>query len=975
VCPDEDLLVAMIERALPASAFAELEHHLDSCDRCREVVAAAAGNATWAVGTPVPLTDDAPALEGTIDERYAIVRLIGRGGMGSVYLARDLTLDREVALKIHRTGSGGDRLHLEAIAMAKLAHPNVVTVFEVTSVDDRLCVAMEYVRGHTLRDWLAAEPQRWREIVALLEEAGRGLAAAHAAELVHRDFKPENVLVGDDGRARVTDFGLVQLRGERVPALPDAPIGELTETGAIVGTPAYMAPEQLDGGIVDERSDQFAFGVVAWECLFGRRPFAGSSVVALRVAIENQELVVPSTKVPDRVRRVLERTLAAKPEQRYPDMPAVIAALRRAAAPRLHRRITFFLGALVAAVAAAGWLATTGAGRADDGEAACERSADRIDAVWNPVRAAQLRTAFVATRAPFGADSADRVVEVVDRFRDRFTAETVDACRASFVRHEASHKALDLRSECLDHGLRRVDELVGLLVHADRSIVEKAVNAAHATSSLETCRDVPLMLARQDPPTDPRIQSRIGELDAKLARAEALVEAGDAKASLAVASEVAAEASSIEYHPLRARAAYDMGVAQLISGSAEAEASLERGATAAEAGRDDQLAVLAWTRLMSASITAARYDEAVRRAELARAKLERIGNPPHETAFFLLNRGRLAQKRNDFTAARADLERAYGLDEIGGAERPLVVNILALLAQVYHDLGERDLERSTAERAAALAEKLRGPLHPLTADALVQLGLAQGTAGHHRDAIGTLGRALAIRARVYGADSDLVAAVLNNQAGEYRALGELGAVEKNLTAALEIKIRRWGPDHPRLLPVEMNLGALLIEVRPRDAVGHLEHALAIAQKDHGPDDVTVAKILAHLGYVHNELGNHALAKTLLSRALAIDSAKLGPIHPAVAMIWAYLANVHLAERDDRAAIDALEHAVAIDDRGQREPSDAAQERFELAKALWRTNRDRRRAVVLATAARDGLTGTDHTAQRAEIESWLRGHHS
>src|ERR1700733_13934359 len=209
----------MVEQALEPAVFAELEIHIDSCEQCRKIIAAAAVSRSLAVGTPalaVTESADLAKLEAIVDVsingRYVIDSILGRGGMGTVYLAKDVTLGREVALKLHRagSGSGADRLHREAIAMAKLAHPNVVTVFEIATVEDRLYVAMEYVRGSTLRDWMT-ERHTWRATIAMLVGVGKRLAAGHAAGLVHRDFKPENVLVGEDGRPRVGDFGLARV--------------------------------------------------------------------------------------------------------------------------------------------------------------------------------------------------------------------------------------------------------------------------------------------------------------------------------------------------------------------------------------------------------------------------------------------------------------------------------------------------------------------------------------------------------------------------------------------------------------------------------------------------------------------------------------------------------------------------------------------------------------------------------------------
>jgi serine/threonine protein kinase len=300
-CLDDDRLAALVAHDADRSAFADLEVHIDSCEPCRKLVAAA-----LAQGTPEPRSRE-PVIDLSVHGRYVIDALLGRGGMGAVYLARDLELGRQVALKLHRAGGSHDRLRREAIAMAKLAHPNVVIVYEVTSIDEQLCVAMEYVRGDTLRGHLAARPRGWREISALLADAGAGLAAAHAAGIVHRDFKPENVLVGEDGRPRVGDFGLA--RAEREPEVSGpvtaALVAPVTRTGTLLGTPAYMAPEQLDPtrAPVDARSDQFAFCAVAWEALYGCRPFTGVTVGELGAAIARQAPALShDAGVPDRAR-------------------------------------------------------------------------------------------------------------------------------------------------------------------------------------------------------------------------------------------------------------------------------------------------------------------------------------------------------------------------------------------------------------------------------------------------------------------------------------------------------------------------------------------------------------------------------------------------------------------------------------------------------------------------------------------------
>ncbi|HEX7843782.1 MAG TPA: serine/threonine-protein kinase, partial [Kofleriaceae bacterium] len=272
-------------------------------------------------------TAPVPDVGSELAGQFQITRVLGAGGMGTVYVARDTSLGREVAIKVHHAAGGAQRLRREAVAMARLAHPNVVTVFEVGDLAGRPFVVMEYVPGTTLRAHLVAARPSVRDTLALLVAAGEGLAAAHDAGLVHRDIKPENVLVGADGRARVGDFGLAREldSGDEPGGPPAASFDDLrtpvTQTGAVMGTPAYMAPEQFAGAPVDARADQFAFCITAWEALWSERPFAGTSFAELRAAITSGRRRPPPAfpMLPARVRAALERGLSVDPAARFPD--------------------------------------------------------------------------------------------------------------------------------------------------------------------------------------------------------------------------------------------------------------------------------------------------------------------------------------------------------------------------------------------------------------------------------------------------------------------------------------------------------------------------------------------------------------------------------------------------------------------------------------------------------------------------------
>ncbi len=322
MCPDENTLLRFARGAAGAELPA-LEAHLDGCEQCRRAIAAAASEQT------LPTSPSSHELTpGQRVNRYEVERELGRGGMGVVYQARDVTLDRRVALKLlhaRRDEAAQARLLREAQVMAKLAHPNVVPVFELGEWHADLYLVMELVTGVTLEAWLKRQKHRRRDILSHFVAAGRGLAAAHAAGVVHRDFKPANVLVGLDDRVRVTDFGLS--RPGPALELPASDSAVVTRDGTIVGTLAYMAPEQLDGKTADERSDQFSFCVSLVEALSGQRPFEGESWAQLTQSLTKKPRMAG---VPSSLRGVLKKGLEREPARRYTSMTALLNAIERA---------------------------------------------------------------------------------------------------------------------------------------------------------------------------------------------------------------------------------------------------------------------------------------------------------------------------------------------------------------------------------------------------------------------------------------------------------------------------------------------------------------------------------------------------------------------------------------------------------------------------------------------------------------------
>ncbi len=366
-CPSADAIVQFVAGGFDEAARQQMELHIDACPDCASLV----HEANAGICQTRRSDESSPASEagelscGASVSRYIILSLLGEGGLGRVYLAYDPELDRKVAIKLMRDGAGASeevtaRLLREGRAMARLAHPNVVVVHDIGMSALGPFIAMEVVEGGTLRQWLAAAPRTWQQIRDMFVAAGRGLEAAHAVGLVHRDFKPSNVLVGLRDQVLVTDFGLARAFGD---AREGAPIDDglrlpgfdaaLTRTGTVMGTPAYIAPEQLRGRTVDARADQFSFCVSLYEALFGVRPFAANDLVDyLRAVAKGEPQPAPARReVPSALRKALLRGLADDPTKRHGDMGELLRALTW---DRRARRRHLALGLAATAIAGAG---------------------------------------------------------------------------------------------------------------------------------------------------------------------------------------------------------------------------------------------------------------------------------------------------------------------------------------------------------------------------------------------------------------------------------------------------------------------------------------------------------------------------------------------------------------------------------------------------------------------------------------------
>ena len=977
-CPDESVLTAMFERTLEPERQHDVEAHVEGCEECQRVMAAV--RTTPATATPQDFDTErfVSFVDAKINDRYVIESVLGRGGMGTVYLARDLSLGREVALKLHRAGSGNDRLHREAIAMAKLAHPNVVTVFEVATVDDRLYVAMEYVRGETLRGWLATAPRAWREIVEMLLDAGKGLAAAHAAGLVHRDFKPENVLVGEDGRPRVSDFGLARADTRAAESIPpeaktsplDTP---MTLTGSLMGTPAYMAPELLEEGVADARSDQFAFCVVAWECLFGKRPFTGSTLAALALAAEHQDFQRPArSDVPPRVRGVIERGLSFDPAARHAAMPALLAALRDASTPRTRRRVAIGAGAIVVVVGSAIAIAAPWSASND---LRCAVGDDALAGVWDPAVKDKMGAAFSATGVMDNPQFAQRAEAIIDDYARSWIAMRRGACEATRLRGEQSEALLDLRMECLD---RKRDELRALthgLVEADRPAVMGSVRATFGLSPISECADITALGAPIRPPMQ-SIRERVEAERSELAAVRALRLLGRIRPALEQTEAIAARAKQLGYRPLDAEVLMVLGDLKDRSGDTPSAIKLiEDAVAAAEAGNHKLVAAEAWSNLAwMLGYEDRQFDRAEFAVRMAGAAIENLGGNAELSAqltnyeaLILETKGQLEPAKTKYLAALAAREQMHQHDSW---QISLVLNDLG---GVERKLDDFDAARAHHERALEIRRKLFGERHPYVVSSLINLGNVAWSRRDYPEAEKRFQAALAIAGDVFPANHPQKALALANLASAFEKEGNYDEAVKTYRRTLEMYEAVRGPDHADVADTLHNLGNVLSTTGHDDEALQLyERALPILEKE--GDDPALASLLYDFGDTLIHKHDYARAETYLRRSLALGT-KAHKDDPDLALALTALGELYTATHRERDAGPLLERALVLRKADSVAPDETARTELALANLLWTSPASRARARELAHAARSRL---DHAgpAQRKvqqQVARWIQTH--
>jgi len=720
--------------------------------------------------------------------RYVIIERLGAGAMGVVYKAFDPELDRAVAIKLllgdgsRKGAQGRSRLQREAQAMARIAHPNVIAVHDVGTVGERVFFAMELVDGEPLGAWLKRTKPEVAEVLNVFRKAGAGIAAAHAAGVIHRDFKPDNVLVDKEGRPRVLDFGLARQGADRAedsgsgahPEVSSSFDVQLTRTGAVMGTPAYMAPEQFAGSPSDERTDQFAFCVALHEALTGARPFRSSSFATLSAAVVRGERAhTPAADALDpAVLAVLDRGLQTSPDARYASMTALLDAL----SPTERSPAGLILvgvAVLATATAAAYGLGKKNAAPEPEPEP-CADAGAAMDALWTGERRQSVLSAFERSGAFNGASMGERVVKVLDKHAATWSEASGRSCAMAGHERVFTEELAFRSAQCLGGSLAAFEDTLDSFDSVDVVGVQSSLSAAEHLPDSVSCNAVSWLELQVGDPQDPELRAALSEVSPTISKASDSRHA-NARSCLEQLSTVEPRVRELGFGPEIARMLAVRAECELRAGDPSAAAKTrERAFEAALAAADDitALKVSSTTAHVLATTT---DDFAAAETWLRRAEALLRRHDVKRSAYLVpvLNvRGILAARQSQTEVALGHFRRVaeLALEDPAGADRYLagMANVGATLANA-----ERLDEAAAALRESVeFADEHWGPRHEKAATSQAKLAQVLARQGRYQQARTAHVKALeALRAADDGPRLALAYALLS-----------LGVVERNLGA-------------------------------------------------------------------------------------------------------------------------------------------------------------------------------------------------
>lgn len=977
-CLEENEIVDFVMRNLEPEEAARAEAHIDQCPACRAVlIELARVFELRASSLPIPAEESndpteqsepqslgflpAELLKGANVGRYRMQEMLGTGAMGVVFAAHDPELDRKVAVKLLRDRSGDPernaRMVREARATARLAHPNVVVVHDVGEFEGNVFMAMELVTGGTLGEWLDAQTRTRDAILDAFIEAGEGLAAAHEAGLVHRDFKPANVLMGENGRPRVTDFGLArageaaETTQETMSTISGSLDVAVTKTGALIGTPAYMSPEQFEGRVADARSDQFSFCVALAEALCGERPYEGQSLLELQGNVCAGRLR-PHVfdNLPRKLQSALRRGLQREPADRHGDMPALLRLLggvRKRSPAKTWTR----LGALSVAVVGGAGVAWAGNEARVDPPTfeSCQSDARGVDDIWTAERSREIEASLASIERPAAPRIARSVVNTLDAYAEAWTDAHASTCESD---DELGVRFAQLR--CLERGEAELSALLVALSDGDAARLEYAEEAVRDLPQPQGCATPGwLDTTPVEPPEAIReqVEAQEGELDI----AEAYLATGQYGLAAAKADGVLLEARALDHAPLRLDALivragalnfdgkFDDAVALLRTGWADAIRvndarsqvriaatmvdiignelrELEDGqfwievaeAALARLDPNDPAAWDFWNAAGKFKAYAGEYDVALEYLDRAESVPDirlrkRITTKHARLAVLGLHAKADEQERllEENRAVEAEVR------EVFGARHPRLIRVIQGRAIALSMLGRGEEAVAALDEAMEIAAEVFAKDDPRLDGVLTSRGSARNAAGDTEGARDDFARVLELRQAVKN-DGMGLGLAFNNLATVEISLGEFEAAVEHLEKALPLMEKGFGPEHINVANMHTSMSSALLSLeRFEDARTHLETARSIADKVGANAGRLIPIILLNLARVEMGVGNFAAAAPMLEEALARGEEAYGESHPTLAKFLGTQAKalVELRRADD--ALVATERALEL----------------------------------------------------------------
>ncbi len=988
-CPTDEILGALVEGTLDTEERAAVTEHMDACDACRSLVIAAVrgrGESAAPLGA-APRSFLTERRIGSRVGRYELRESLGAGGMGAVYAAYDAELDRLIALKVMRFDAVdaaviAERFVRESRIMAKLDHPSVITVYDAGRDGDDVFIAMELIRGTTLAAYLAAYDVGWSELVGLFMRVGEGLAAVHSVGIIHRDFKPENVLVELEPEAPrfgaprvrkivVTDFGIAlpaaaassgEHGGDAATTAGAAPGDDLriTATGAAIGTPAYMAPEQLDRAPLDARADQFSFAVSLWEALFGQRPYRGVTARELRAAM-NEPLARPDRRVPRRLMKALVRGLARERDERWPDMSTL---LRELAA--IHRgRRGYVVAAAAAVVLGVVLFVVPGLARSPSDDP-CAAPVAALSRAYGDDTARALATVF--DRDP----AARSLSGELDRRGTEWRKLHTETCHVDrdVVQDPAIAACLAARRielERFAEGLLALDANVAASCapRLSRSLGEPSACAIPAPGLL-----TPMF------PDDSELNRKVTALRCRMYDVEA---DGHARSHFATAIEAArgiVADASVLWPPVHAEALYLLAVLQLAGGDSNAGTELLRE-VAAVAGNahHEQIVASAWMQLVRAAAVDARdVERAIEYAGYAEAAVHGLGDPPALTTVLAYYKGVALVEAGRVSDGERELVRAY---ELAKAHVPAQLGTtLSGLGFLYERQGRYVEAAEVYERSIATLPSSGGGisaqalgLHKRLSETYTMLGRAAEAEAEARSAVEIAERTLAagslprVEARAFLAEA-------------LRGAGRYAEALETARAAIA-DLRALGDEGSDLYE-----GARIIEASILTRLGRATEALPIVTRScdlkalrPGAPLPAIADCWLHEASALRALGRLDESLARLDKALPPAIATYGDSHPSVADVHRIRGEVlgALGRRAD--AIEELEHAVAALQSLAIDPGYLAAAESALARELMATTPERALLLLESAVSRFAQASGYWAAERADATRRLQHHES